>query len=67
MQTFKVPDMSCGHCVQTITKALKSVDPNADVSVDLPRKEVSVASGADLDRFIVALKAAGYESQVLAA
>lgn len=67
MQTYKVPDLSCGHCVQTITRAVKGVDANATVSVDLQRKEVSVASEADSKRIAAALRDAGYDSEPLAA
>ena len=29
MYEFNIPDMSCGHCVGTVTQAIKSVDPAA--------------------------------------
>ena len=34
MITFEVNDMTCGHCVSTITKALKSADKDAKVTID---------------------------------
>ena len=36
MLKLKVDEMSCGHCASTVQKAVKSVDPVAQVSVDLP-------------------------------
>ncbi len=42
MITFEVNDMSCGHCVATITKAVQSADPKATVQIDLGRHLVSV-------------------------
>ena len=33
---FHVPDMSCGHCVATIEKALKAEDPTATLRTDPP-------------------------------
>jgi copper chaperone len=42
MHAFRVDDMTCGHCVSTITKALKAADKDALVSVDLARHLVSV-------------------------
>ena len=30
-----IPDMSCGHCVATIDKAVKATDPSAIVRPDL--------------------------------
>jgi len=42
MIKLSVPDMSCGHCVSTITEAIRKVDPLADVKTDLPAKIVTV-------------------------
>ena len=39
---FNVPDMTCGHCVATITRAVKAVDPAAEVKADLAGKTVTV-------------------------
>jgi copper chaperone len=38
-----VPDMSCDHCVRTITNTLSPLSGIASVSVDLPTKRVEVA------------------------
>jgi copper chaperone len=61
MIAFEVNDMTCGHCVSAITKAVKQVDAAAQVSVDLPTKRVeinsSVADGAALQ---AAIQEAGY-------
>jgi copper chaperone len=35
MQVFRVNDMTCGHCVSTITKAIKATDKDAKVTIDL--------------------------------
>ena len=32
---FILPDMSCGHCVKTITQVAQSLDPKATVRTDL--------------------------------
>lgn len=60
MIELTVKDMTCNHCVGIVTKAVKSVDPNATVNVDLPRKRVQVDSAASLGAFAKALEAAGY-------
>ena len=65
MQRYKIEDMSCGHCVSTIEKAIKSVDPQATVKTDLTTKEVSVDTTAASGPIAEALKSAGYESQLL--
>jgi copper chaperone len=35
MISFRIEDMTCGHCASTITQAVKAVDPQAQVRVDL--------------------------------
>lgn len=44
MQTFRVDDMTCGHCVATITRAVQAADPDARVSTDLAHHLVTVES-----------------------
>lgn len=58
--TLSVPDMSCGHCVKTITDALSERLPDAAAVVDLPSKTVRVAAPVDVATAILA--DAGYEA-----
>ncbi len=44
MITFHVNDMTCGHCAGLINKALKAIDDESKVTVDLERHLVSVVS-----------------------
>ena len=37
-----VDDMTCGHCVSSITKAVKAVDPGALVRIDLAAQRVDI-------------------------
>lgn len=61
MITFQVNDMTCGHCVSTITRALKATDPNARVEVDLATHRVQVQpASTDADELADAIKEAGY-------
>ncbi len=60
MIEFKLPDMSCGHCVGTVTQTVKQVDPAAKVEVDLASKRVTVDSTQAQDTFAQALADAGY-------
>ncbi|HEX7126839.1 MAG TPA: heavy-metal-associated domain-containing protein [Thermodesulfobacteriota bacterium] len=39
---LNVPDISCGHCEQTITRALAPVDGVTSVRVDIPARRVHV-------------------------
>jgi len=61
MIAFEVNDMTCGHCVSTITKALKAADKDAKVQIDLATHRVQVEStSADADELAEAIKDAGY-------
>lgn len=44
MITFTVKGMSCGHCVKSITNAIKTLDPTASVAVDLAQGRVEIES-----------------------
>jgi copper chaperone len=43
-QKFQVTGMSCGHCVNAVQNAVQTVDPEAQVTVDLPTGHVDVAA-----------------------
>jgi Cu+-exporting ATPase len=60
MYELTVEDMSCGHCVGRVTKAVQGVDQQAKVEIDLSTKKVRIASKAALDRIAAAIDAAGY-------
>ena len=62
MIELQVNDMTCGHCVSTVTKAVKELDAAADVKVDLDAKRVSVSGPVSQDDVIAALGEAGYEA-----
>ena len=68
MITFEVKDMTCGHCVSTITKALQAVDKDAKVQIDLATHRVAVEpASADGQKLGDAIKEAGYTPVVVAA
>jgi len=61
MQTFRVDDMTCGHCASTITKAVRAVDGGAKVEVDLQQHLVHIdATEADSRELTDAIAEAGY-------
>lgn len=65
MVTLIVPDMTCGHCAKVVTEAVKSVDSNATVNIDLETKTVQIDSqSVDAAAVSQALDAAGYASDV---
>lgn len=57
---FTVPDLSCGHCASTVTKAIKAIDPEAEVKVDVAGKTVAVETGQPASAVAAALAGAGY-------
>ena len=61
---FNVPDMTCGHCVSMITKAVKEAVPGATVATDLAAHRVTVDGAPDVEEVRQAIVEAGYEAQV---
>lgn len=59
-QVFTVPDVSCGHCVDAITKEVAPLPGVTDVSVDLDTKTVRVAGG-ERAAIVAAIDEAGYD------
>ncbi len=57
---FNVEAMSCGHCVSTVTQAVKALDPNAKVEVDLAAHKVRVETSKNEEAIGKALAEAGY-------
>lgn len=57
---FRVPNMSCGHCVSTITKAAQEVDADALVKADTDLRQVNIVTKADQDAMRQALEKSGY-------
>ena len=46
---FTVPEISCGHCKDTIESTLNDVESIESVSVDIDKKSVEVVSSSNLD------------------
>jgi copper chaperone len=59
MSTFRVEDMSCGHCEVAIREELTRGNSEVKVVVNLKDKTVSVENLAD-DRVLFLLKEIGY-------
>ena len=62
---LNVPDMSCGHCVATITKTVKGLDAGAEVKADLAAKQVTVETGVPAEKVMKALDDAGYPASAV--
>lgn len=61
VQQFKLPDMSCGHCVAAITEALGELDAAAQLSFDREGRRLQVqGSTKTRAELAAALSEAGY-------
>jgi len=61
MVTFEVNDMTCRHCIDTITKVVWSVDRGAKVEVDLATHRVHIEpTEAEAQELSDAITEAGY-------
>ncbi len=65
MIKYAVPDMTCGHCEATVTKAIKEVDPFASITADLETNTITVKASAEAGMISSALEQAGYPSTVI--
>ena len=59
---LKVPGISCGGCVGTVTKAIKAVDANAIVQGDPQTKIVLVETQSSEATIKAAIAKAGYSA-----
>jgi copper chaperone len=57
---IKVPDMTCGHCVSNVTKAVKALDAAAEIEISLDEHRVRVQGKASKEALLHAISEAGY-------
>ena len=57
---LKVPGIACSACVNTVSKAIKSVDANANVEADTKTKIVNVQSQQSEDKIKEIIAEVGY-------
>nr|WP_242038274.1 heavy-metal-associated domain-containing protein [Chroococcidiopsis sp. [FACHB-1243]] len=57
---LKVPSIVCEGCAETITKAVKSVDAEAQVDVDVSAKTVKVEGSQSEESIKQAIAATGH-------
>lgn len=63
MQEFDVADMSCNHCVSTITKALSALSSGVSVQADLETRRIRVSGDVDQNAVVAALDDVGFEAK----
>ncbi|MDJ0634508.1 MAG: heavy-metal-associated domain-containing protein [Xenococcaceae cyanobacterium MO_188.B29] len=61
MIELKVPSMVCDGCVETITKAIKTHEPDAEVNIELDSKKVTVDTQASVESIKQIITAVGHE------
>tara|TARA_B100001758_G_scaffold44063_1_gene35116 strand:- start:1538 stop:1747 length:210 start_codon:yes stop_codon:yes gene_type:complete len=50
---FNVPEISCGHCKETIESTVNNIESVVSVAVDIEQKSVAVKSTSDLNLSLV--------------
>ncbi|WP_322488499.1 heavy metal-associated domain-containing protein [Chloroflexus sp.] len=62
-EQFRVPGVSCQHCVQAVRKEVGALDGVSQVEVDLTSKIVTVVHDDEVDitEIVMAIKEAGYD------
>ncbi len=60
MIELTLPDMTCGHCVKSVTGTVKKLDANAQVECDLPTHKVRIETTQSPETVKQALAEEGY-------
>lgn len=61
MLDLTIPDMTCGGCARGVTAAVKSVDPAAELLIDLDTHKVQVKTAASAEAVKFAIVEAGFK------
>jgi copper chaperone len=63
MIELTLPDMTCGHCVKTVTTTVQKLDAGARVQIDLPSHKVQIESSTPAEQIRAALAEEGYPAK----
>ena len=58
--TLTVTGMTCGHCEKAVTRAIRQVDPQAEVTINRTANRVDVQTGATREQLAEAIIGEGY-------
>lgn len=61
MHVFNVTGMTCAHCERAVTQAIKALDPQARVEVDLDAGTVRVEGTPSEQQIRAAIEEEGYQ------
>ncbi|MHB1529537.1 MAG: CopZ family metallochaperone [Acidiferrobacteraceae bacterium] len=62
--TLRISGMTCGHCVNAVTKALQSVPGVRSANVSLELEEAVIQGAADAQTLLQAVRGQGYSAEV---
>lgn len=62
---LRITGMTCGHCVASVTKALKAVPGVSSAEVSLEEGRAVVLGTADQKQLLQAVQGQGYEAAVM--
>jgi len=65
MHHFHVPDMTCGGCLRSVTRAIQALDPQARIEADLDTRTVRVESAKEETSLLTALDNGGFPAQAV--
>ena len=57
---FHIENMTCGGCARSVTRAIKDVDPDANIITDPPSRSVKVETSVSEEQIVSALQSAGF-------
>lgn len=60
-QTFTVTGMTCGHCEKAVTQAIRTLDPQAQVTIDRTQNRVDVESSQPREALAAVITEEGYQ------
>ncbi len=60
MTTFRIPDMTCGHCASTISRAVASVTKDARLDFNIQEKLVRISGDTPEAELAEAIADTGY-------
>lgn len=60
MIELTLPDMTCGHCVRTVTATVQKLDAQARVQADLASHKVTIETATPPEQLRAALAEEGY-------
>jgi copper chaperone len=65
MHISRLPGMNCGGCLRAVTRAIQTLDPQAQVGADLEARTIRVASNKSQASLLIALSNGGYPAHAL--